>query len=195
MSQSPLAKRLQRVEDTLEIQQLAVRYAMAVDERDIDTWLELFVPDVVVGGDRVGREALRGFIVPQLKLFYRSIHQIVGHRIELLSADLALGAVYCKAEHEVGDRWIVIAIRYDDEYQKIDGSWYFVRRKDRHWYEADLVERPQQVAFSGWPGAPARPRAPGSRTWATFWAGADTSAVTNHPLPQPPVPESASRKS
>jgi hypothetical protein len=178
MSQSDLAKRLQRVEDTLEIEQLAVRYAMAVDERDIDAWLELFVPDVVVGRDQIGREALREFSVPQLQLFYRSIYQIVGHRIELHSADHANGAVYCKAEHEVGDRWIVIAIRYDDDYQKIDGSWYFVRRKDKHWYETDLVERPQRVALSGRPGAPARPRVPDSSSWATFWDGVDTSAVT-----------------
>lgn len=127
-----LAKRIQRVEDTLDIQQLAVRYLMAVDERDVDAWVELFISDVRVGPRGVGREALRDLIVPQLQLFYRSMHQIVGHRIELLSADHATGAVYCRAEHEVGDRWILIAIRYDDEYRKIDGNWYFVRRTDKH---------------------------------------------------------------
>jgi 3-phenylpropionate/cinnamic acid dioxygenase small subunit len=171
-----LATRVRRVEDTLAIQQLAVRYAMAVDERDIDAWLELFIPDVRVGRERVGREALREFIAPQVRLFYRSIHQIVGHRIDLLSAERATGAVYCRAEHEVGDRWIVIAIRYDDEYQKIDGNWYFARRNDKHWYEADLVERPQDVAFSGWPGAPSRPRLPeASGSWTAFWERVDTT--------------------
>jgi 3-phenylpropionate/cinnamic acid dioxygenase small subunit len=175
-----LADRIQRIQDTLDIQQLAVRYAMAVDERDIDAWLELFPPDVRVGRDITGREALRDFIVPQVQLFYRSVHQIVGHRIELLSADRATGAVYCRAEHEVGDRWIVIAIRYDDEYQKIDGKWYFARRKDKHWYEADLVARPQDVAFSGWPDAPSRPRVPDSASWTSFWDGVDTSMVTGY---------------
>jgi hypothetical protein len=53
-----------------------------------------------------------------------------------------------------------MAIRYDDEYRKIGGNWYFARRKDKHWYEADLVERPQYVAFSGWPGTPSPPRLP-----------------------------------
>lgn len=188
-----LAKRLQRVEDTLDIQQLAVRYAMAVDERDIDAWVELFIPDVIIGRGQVGRDALRDVIAAQLRLFYRSIHQIVGHRIELLNADHATGAVYCRAEHEVGDQWIVIAIRYDDEYQKIDGSWYFVRRNDKHWYEADLATRPQDVAFSGWPGAPMRPRLPDSASWATFWDRADTTAVTRHPLTPPPRPRLLSR--
>jgi hypothetical protein len=63
-SLSDLAERLRRVEDTLEIQQLSIRYAMAVDERNVDAWLELFVPDVCVGRGLVGREALRDFIVP-----------------------------------------------------------------------------------------------------------------------------------
>lgn len=181
-----LAERLQRVEDTLSIQQLAVRYAMAVDDRDVDAWLELFAPDVNVGRGHIGREALRDFIVPQLRLFYRSIHQIVGHRVELLSQDRAIGAVYCRAEHEVGDRWIVIAIRYDDEYSKVDGEWYFVRRSDRHWYETDLTERPQDVVFSGWPGAPDRPRLPEpSGSWATFWDSVDTAALTGHAVHPP----------
>jgi 3-phenylpropionate/cinnamic acid dioxygenase small subunit len=181
LSLDDLARRTRRIEDTLQIQQLAVRYAMAVDERDVDAWLELFCPDVQVGRSLTGREALREFIVPQLRHFYRSIHQIVGHRIELLSDDRASGAVYCRAEHEVGNRWIVIAIRYDDEYQKVDGTWYFARRKDKHFYEADLMARPQDVAFGGWPEAPSRPRVPDSSSWAAFWADVDTAAVTAHP--------------
>jgi hypothetical protein len=176
-----IARRVQRVEDRLDIQQLAVRYGMAVDERDVDAWLKLFVPDVRVGRDLVGREALRDFIVPQLRMFYRSVHQIVGHRIELLDDDRATGAVYCRAEHEVGDRWIVIAIRYDDEYRKVDGNWYFSRRNDKHWYEADLIARPQDVGFDGWPEAPSRARIPASVTWTRFWDGLDTSSVTGSP--------------
>jgi 3-phenylpropionate/cinnamic acid dioxygenase small subunit len=186
-SLNDLGERLQRVEDALEIQQLAIRYAMAVDERNIDAWLDLFVPDVCVGQGLIGREALRDFIVPQVKLFYRSIHQIVGHRLELISGERATGAVYCRAEHEVGDRWIVIAIRYDDEYRKVDGKWYFARRNDKHWYETDLVERPQDIAFSGWPSAPSRPRVPDSMSWAHFWDGVDTATVTSHAVVRPNI--------
>ncbi len=186
-----LSKRVARIEDTLEIQQLAVRYAMCVDERDVDGWLELFVPDVNVGRAGVGREALRGVIAPQLRHFYRSIHQIVGHRIDLLGDADAVGAVYCRAEHEVGDRWVVIPIRYDDRYRKVGGRWCFERRVDKHFYEADLVERPQDVAFHGWPGVPQRPRLPEpSASWTAFWRDVDTSSVTGHPV-QPATEETA----
>ena len=42
-----------------EIRQLASRYALYMDSRDLDRLVALFVPDVRVGRDRVGRDALR----------------------------------------------------------------------------------------------------------------------------------------
>jgi len=87
---------------------LSIRYALAVNSRDIESWLALFVPNVQVGPQETGREALRDFITPRLRWFYRSIHQIVGHRVELLGVDTAWGQVYCRAEHEVGERWVVM---------------------------------------------------------------------------------------
>jgi hypothetical protein len=168
-----IEERLDRIESHLEIGQLPIRYALAVDGRDLDAWIGLFVPDVQVGRDRFGRDELRAQIEPALRTFRRSIHQIVGHRIDLLDRDRATGAVYCRAEHEVGDRWIVMAICYFDEYRRVDGTWYFSRRKEVHWYAADVNERPQSVGFDSWhdDGAPRLPeRLP---TWNRFWSGED----------------------
>ena len=171
--------RLRRIEDTLAIQQLPIRYAMAVDERDLDAWIELFTSDVQVGRDRFGRDALREAIASMTRHFYRSIHQIVGHRIDLVDADNAVGNVYCRAEHEVGDEWIVMAIRYDDVYRKVDGRWYFSRRKERHWYAADITQPPQSIGFAGWPMA-GRPNLPRSQAWNDFWADVDVTSLTSH---------------
>ncbi|MGE0877810.1 MAG: nuclear transport factor 2 family protein [Acidimicrobiia bacterium] len=166
---SDLAERIERIEAQLEIGQLPIRYAMAVDARDIDTWLSLFIPNVQVGRDKFGREALRGYIEPALRSFKRSLHQICGHRIEILDRDNARGATYCRAEHEVDDRWIVMGICYFDTYQRVDGTWYFSRRQEKHWYSADINEHPQAVAFDSWkhqtPALPDR-----FETWAPFWA-------------------------
>ena len=41
-----LAGRIERIEAYLAIQQLAIRYAMAVDARDLDAWVGCFRPDV-----------------------------------------------------------------------------------------------------------------------------------------------------
>jgi hypothetical protein len=164
-----LLERLDRVEAQLAIGQLPIRYAMAVDGRDLDAWVSLFVPDVQVGRDRFGREALRDFIEPSLRTFRRSVHQICGHRVELVDADHATGATYCRAEHEVGDRWIVMAICYFDEYRRVDGEWLFSRRRERHWYAADIIEHPQAVGFDSW-GSGAAPGLPDAfPTWSPFW--------------------------
>ncbi|WP_155948667.1 nuclear transport factor 2 family protein [Mycobacterium sp. URHB0044] len=183
MSDADLLDRIARIEDRLEIDQLPIRYALAVDARDVDSWLALFVPDVHVGREATGREALREVITPQLRWFYRSIHQIVGHRVELLGPDTARGHVYCRAEHEVGQQWVVMAIRYDDDYRKMDGQWLFSRRRERHWYAADVTDQPQSVAFDGWDIPSGPPNLPGSNpTWSSFWTGHDASGITDAPV-------------
>src|SRR5689334_22508970 len=103
-----LAARLDRVESMQAIGQLPIRYALAVDSRDLDTWVGLFVEDVDCGRRGRGREALRSYIAPAISQFYRSIHQLCGHRIVLDDVDHAHGVVYCRAEHEVGGQWVVM---------------------------------------------------------------------------------------
>lgn len=171
MSTNDLERRIDAIEARLAIGQLPIRYAMAVDGRDVDTWVSLFVPDVQVGRDRFGREALRDFITPALRRFRRSVHQIVGHRIDLdeTDPDRATGATYCRAEHEVDDRWIVMAICYFDEYRRVEGEWLFRRRKERHWYAVDQTEHPQAVGFNSWEGT-SDPGLPDQfPTWSAFW--------------------------
>jgi hypothetical protein len=181
LAQRTLTERLERVEAHLAIQQLAIRYAMAVDARDLDTWVGCFRPDVDMGRHGTGREALRRYIDPMVRRFYRSVHQICGHRIELAGpedpdrasgpANRATGAVYCRAEHEVGQEWIVMAICYFDEYARVDGEWFFSRRRERHWYAADVTRTPQSAGFAGWAGS-AKPNLPAEfASWAPFWDG------------------------
>jgi hypothetical protein len=192
LAQRQLAGRLERVEAQLAIQQLAIRYAMAVDARDLDAWVGCFRPDVDMGRHGTGREALRRYIDPMVRRFYRSVHQICGHRIDLAGPkdpdratgsanratgpegaanDHATGAVYCRAEHEVGQEWIVMAICYFDEYARVDGEWFFSRRRERHWYAADVTRTPQSAGFAGWAGS-AKPELPAEfASWSPFWDG------------------------
>jgi hypothetical protein len=170
---SDLLTRLDRVESHLAIQQLPIRYATALDARDFDTWCGLFVEDVDCGRHGKGRAALKGFIEPAGAGFYRSVHQICGHQIDFVDADNATGKVYCRAEHESGADWIVMAICYFDTYARRGGHWYFARRKERHWYAADQTRRPAGPAFYDWPGrAVSPPTLPADfPTWRPFWDG------------------------
>jgi hypothetical protein len=166
-------RRLDAIESRLDIGQLPIRYAMAVDSRDVDAWVRLFVPDVKVTREISGRAALAEQIDAMLRWFRRSIHQICGQRIVLDPDDVdrASGYTYCRAEHEVDDRWIVMAICYFDDYQRVDGEWLFRRRKEKHWYSADINEHPQAVDFDSWNASGGPPPAlPGDfPTWHAFW--------------------------
>ena len=142
--------RLSRVEAQLAIQQLAIRYAIAVDSRDLDLMAAQWLPDVNFGRRGRGPEAVKAYFDPILRVFYRTMHMIVGHRIDLIDAEHATGVVYCRAEHESGRDWIVQAIVYSDEYQRVDDNWYFATRRHHHWYSTDIEERPKAPTFENW---------------------------------------------
>ena len=77
---------------------------------------------------------------------------------------------------EVGDRWIVMGICYFDEYRRVDGTWYFSRRKEEHWYAADVDAHPQRVGFDDWHTDGPGPRLPERfPTWNAFWQASSLS--------------------
>jgi len=190
MSADDLGARIERIESQLAIQQLPPRYAVAVDSRDLDALVNLFVPDVDCGRWGKGRDALKAFYEPTLRGFYRSQHQVCGHVVDFdpENLDRATGKTYCRAEHEDGDKWVVMAICYFDEYERADGRWCFKRRDERHWYSSDVLARPGQPQLQNWDkfAAPRhQPRLPDSfPSWAEYWARAsaqEIAALTRKP--------------
>jgi hypothetical protein len=171
--------RLARLESLHEIGQLPSRYAMALDARDLGELVSLFTPDVTAGRMGSGRESLKQWFDDVLRNFYRSIHQIVGSTIDLVDLDHAKGATYCRAEHEDANGWIVAAMRYDDEFEQVDGHWYFHRRRERLWYAVDTLERPGPE-FVRWPGhEEMRAELPHYfESWDRFWGDADRETVS-----------------
>lgn len=102
-----LIERIDRIESIQAIQQLAGHYAMAVDARDVDAYLDCYVEDVDCGRRGRGREAFRPFVEAAIRNFYRSIHYVGTHVIDTLAGDHATGRQYGRCEHECGDAWIV----------------------------------------------------------------------------------------
>lgn len=181
-----LLERIDRIEAHQAIQQLAVKYAMAVDARDVDAWLGMFVNDIDCGRRGKVREALRTFIEPAVRDFYPTVHSITGHAIDEISGDHASGRVYCRAEHEFGDLWIVMTCVYYDTYERRDRIWYLARREEDFFYTCDVLERPQEVGFARWPGPTPKhnplmmlPRFPHCKA---FWAQTNVSEITGRPV-------------
>ncbi len=171
---SEISSRLVRLESLHELGQLPSRYAMALDARDLDSLVALFVDDVHGGTHGRGREALKAWYDVVLRRFYRSIHLVCGQQVDLIDEEHATGSTYCRAEHEDRDGWYVIAMRYEDEFERRDGVWGFVRRREYPWYSVDITERPGPE-FVRWPeGRQLRAAMPQRLpTWRAFWDAGD----------------------
>jgi ketosteroid isomerase-like protein len=154
-----------------EIRQLAARYALAIDSRDLDTLVGLFVYDVRVGRDQRGRDALRSSFDASLRATGVTILNVGTHVIDVVDADHATGHVYCKAEVQDGERWIHQAILYRDVYERRGERWYFVGRRHELWYGAEVGVNPLGLPPANWPehhdGIGTVPEI--FATWRQFW--------------------------
>jgi ketosteroid isomerase-like protein len=125
------------------IRQLAYRYAIAVDARDIESLTHMFVDDVKVGPDATGRDAMRAFFEDALaRNDGMTILNVGNHVIEFDDPDRGRGVVYCRAEMQADPEWIVQAIVYHDRYERRSGTWYFRSRQHLLFYGADMLQRP-----------------------------------------------------
>ena len=169
-------QRLDRMESLAEIRQLPYRYALAVDSRDMDGLVDLFVPDVRVGADEVGRDALKRWFTESLRKFRATVHFVGNHTVDFADADHAHGIVYCHDElerPEIGE-WHIGKLQYRDTYVRVDGEWCFQRRKFYRWYLVDALARPARGAdANGESGLQTHLLPDGFETWAPFWATVD----------------------
>lgn len=165
----------ERLLATVEIQQLAHRYAVYLDARDLDRLIELYVPDVRVGKRARGREALRVDFDRALRAVGATFLQVGNHVVDFSDDAHASGVVYTRGEIQDGGpdgaRWIVQAIQYHDAYERREGRWLFVRRRHLLVYGAELGANPLTLAPAEWPKRQTgRGSVPWSlETWQRFW--------------------------
>jgi ketosteroid isomerase-like protein len=163
---------IERLHAYEEIRQLVARYAIAVDSRDLDSLVALFVDDVRVGQDQRGRAALRDYFDRSLRKIKVTILNTGTHAIDFEDDDHAIGIVYCRGEVQVGNQWIVQAIQYRDTYERRHGHWFFVYRSHLLWHAREVGKSPLGLASATWPqdqiGTFELPDA--WPTWGAFWA-------------------------
>ena len=147
-----IEERLDRLESLDEIRQLVSKYSVTLDMRDLDMHVNLFVPDVRVGKDKTGRQALKAWADSVFRdQFTGTSHHIGNHIIDFESPDLAMGLVYSKNEHETESEWIIMQMLYWDSYTRIDGKWLFKKRLPMYWYATDINKPPLGEKKMRWP--------------------------------------------
>ncbi len=143
-----LEERVDRMESLASIRQLPYRYALALDSRNMDDLVALFVPDVRVGREERGRGALKAWFEQTMSVMRTSVHLVGNHIVDFDDADHARGIVYCRDELEWPDRgeWEVGILQYWDSYVRVDGEWCFERRRFHRCYIVDALTRPSKGA-------------------------------------------------
>lgn len=193
MAEQTILERIDRLEALDEIRQLAAKYALSLDMRDLDAHVNLFAEDIRVSREKVGRGHLKRWLDDTLRLqFTGTSHHIGNHVIEFDDPDHAHGVVYSKNEHETpcadgGSEWVIMQMLYWDNYERIDGRWYFRRRLPCYWYASDINKPPVGDNKMRWPD-----REPYSGayhelwpSWQAFW---QNPPAADEPEVAPPAP-------
>jgi len=193
MTDDTLLARIDRLESLDAIRQLAAKYSLSLDMRDLDAHVNLFVEDIRVSRDQVGRAHLKQWLDDTLRLqFTGTSHHIGNHIIEFEDPDHAHGVVYSKNEHETpradgGTEWVIMQMLYWDNYERRAGRWYFRRRLPCYWYATDINKPPVGEHKMRWPDRDAYDGAFHDLwpSWAAFWAKSPDSGDADVAPPAP----------
>ncbi|OMF07462.1 hypothetical protein BK127_29205 [Paenibacillus sp. FSL H7-0331] len=132
---------LEEVADRVAIRDLIDAYAYCADTRDAEGQMALFTEDTLFRVFMNERQTEPSQIVYSRKelapIFdslttYVSTMHFNGQSKIILSGDTAIGATYCFAHHLTIDgddkKLMVAAIRYNDDFIKINNTWFFKKR-------------------------------------------------------------------
>ena len=128
-----LEDRIRRLEDRAELEDLVVRYFIASDDDDFETLAEIFAPDGTfaapgfVGG--ANREEVVAFLAADRRNMGATIHTPNFTLFNFRGNDHASGTVGAHLELARAGQTLFGAVRYRDEYTRVDGQWRISRRE------------------------------------------------------------------
>jgi SnoaL-like domain len=134
------------------IQQLHYRYAAAIEARDIEAMIELFVPHARFGEYGEGPDGLRQLMSSSLDASVFAVILAADHLIEFDGEDSARGQVWAQCFAQThADGFVEQLIKYEDRYQRHSGRWRFLHRRHRLYYGVARPESPLVQQAAEWP--------------------------------------------
>jgi hypothetical protein len=140
-------------DDVVALNQLAYRYAAAVDGCDNEGFKAVLVPDGRLRSyhpdceepfaDLVGHDQLAA-IPDTMRGMYRATTHMMTNHVVSIDGDMATGELLCTARHLARDAEepvsLNVIIRYIDRYVRRDGTWLIADRQIRFlWNEKHSV--------------------------------------------------------
>ena len=142
-----LTARVDRLEAQRAIMGLATSYARTCDEHDMPGLIGLFTEDacfdspsnVMVAN---GRGAIEAMFIGLFRIRGPAFHWTHDVLVEFdeQNADRASGRVYSHAETTPNNIVSLAAMKYDDEYRREQGRWYFSKRTISFLYYVPATE-------------------------------------------------------
>lgn len=134
------------------IRALPIRYAAAIEARDINAMVQLYSPTARFGPYGQGRDALRRLMLDSLNDSLLAVILVANHLIEMHDETHARGQVWahCYAQTRT-EGFVEQLIRYDDRYEMVDGEWLFAHRRHRLWYGTAHTTSPLTQPAAEWP--------------------------------------------
>lgn len=146
------------LEDEREIKRLALRYAVAMDEVDLDAFHDIFVPEGALVVRAPGREKPMGVfqgpgvdgvgMIAKLlgELYESTMHHVTGQLYDV-DGDTAKGKTYCLAYHIVNDdqgrRLETLGVVYTDSFVRTPDGWRMhTRDVIRQW--SQITDTPRE---------------------------------------------------
>lgn len=147
-----LEQRIQRVEDRAEIQELAVLYGVIMDERDEPGIRQVFTEDATLRSqDGVfsanGIDEIVDTYLGRFRALGPTNHYSHGHVVRFYddNPDAAFGLLASHAEVVRNDVPMQVALRYKDEYRRINGKWMIFDRLMSYMYYMPIADLGQEL--------------------------------------------------
>ncbi len=135
-------QKISLADDRLAIRNLVDQYAFFADSRDAQGQMDLFTDDTVFEvyydpKSRIPSEVINSKkdlfpVFDNLNSYDTTMHFNGQHSVEFKNTT-ASGITYCLAHHlnmvEGKQKFMIAAIRYEDEFTKQDNKWLFSKRK------------------------------------------------------------------
>ncbi|MFA5938047.1 MAG: nuclear transport factor 2 family protein [Sinimarinibacterium sp.] len=138
---------LQRLADRIELKDLVVRYANAIDRRDFEALDSVFTPDAwidyrAMGGVDGPYPAVKKWLPQALQHFPAYMH-FVGNCGFTIDGDRATGRIACfnpmvVPKPEGGTDTMFLGLWYVDEYVRTADGWRITRRAEEKCYDFNM---------------------------------------------------------
>lgn len=155
MTASSLERRIDRLESRALIAELGSAYCIACDDHDIVRLRGLFTDDVVIRSldgkmDASGIDQVMAMFDAMFAIRGPAYHWTHDRFVTFDDADpdRATGQVLAHAETTPDGVPSLAALRYEDEYRRVDGAWKFARRLLSFLYYMPIRDYADRMATS-----------------------------------------------